>query len=167
MRVYTVHEPPQKGEKPVADPERFAFVRDGFHFWAFLLTPLWMVWHRLWLVLVLYCALTAAIDAALYAVAGRGAPFYAVSLVIGLLVGFEAGTLRRWTLARRGWKNLGVVVGKDLEDAERRFFDAWMRERAAQRQIPAPVPPPAATTFRMPQAVTDIVGLFPEPGTRR
>ena len=34
------------------DPERFVFVRDGFHFWAFLLAPLWLLWHRLWLVLV-------------------------------------------------------------------------------------------------------------------
>ena len=25
---------------------RFVFVRDGFHFWAFLLAPLWMLRHR-------------------------------------------------------------------------------------------------------------------------
>ena len=30
------------------------FVRDGFYFWAFLLGPLWMLWRRLWLVLVVY-----------------------------------------------------------------------------------------------------------------
>ena len=36
--------------------------------------------------------------------------------------------MRRWTLARRGWKNLGVVVGDDLEAAERRFFDAWVKD---------------------------------------
>src|ERR1700754_3878068 len=37
MRIFTVHEPdPRKGEV-AADPERIRFIRDGFHFWAFLL----------------------------------------------------------------------------------------------------------------------------------
>src|SRR5882757_8578104 len=51
MAIYTVHEPPLKGDQTQPDPERFAFVRDGFSFWAYLLTPLWMLRHRLWLVL--------------------------------------------------------------------------------------------------------------------
>ncbi len=49
------------------------------------------------------------------------------SLLIALLVGLEAGALRRWTLERRGWKTHGFVVGDDLEDAERRFFGQWTR----------------------------------------
>ena len=54
MPVYTVHEPPMRGLPSVPDAERFAFVRDGFYFWAFLFAPLWMLWHRMWLVLVGY-----------------------------------------------------------------------------------------------------------------
>ena len=49
MAVYTVHEPPLKRYETDADPERFVFVRDGFSFWAFLLGPLWMLRHRMWL----------------------------------------------------------------------------------------------------------------------
>ena len=52
--IYTVHEPPLKADETRADPERFVFVRDGFSFWAFLLAPLWMLRHRLWLVLLGY-----------------------------------------------------------------------------------------------------------------
>ena len=26
-----------------------AFIRDGFSFLAFLLPPLWLLWHRLWI----------------------------------------------------------------------------------------------------------------------
>ena len=45
MPTYTVHEPPpRKGQS--ADPERFLFVRDGFHFWAFLLAPFWLLARR-------------------------------------------------------------------------------------------------------------------------
>src|SRR5205814_3636753 len=52
MAVYTVHEPPLKRYDAAGDPDRFVFVRDGFSFWAFLLGPLWMIRHRMWLVLI-------------------------------------------------------------------------------------------------------------------
>ena len=42
--------------------DRFAFVRDGFHFWAALLGPLWLAWHRLWLALIGWIVVMAAID---------------------------------------------------------------------------------------------------------
>ena len=43
MSIYTVHEPPPRANEDVPDPVRFVFVRDGFYFWAFLLSPLWML----------------------------------------------------------------------------------------------------------------------------
>jgi len=51
MSVYTVHVPPATAQT-APDPGRFVFVRDGFSFWAFLLGPVWMLWHGMWLVLV-------------------------------------------------------------------------------------------------------------------
>ena len=50
MTTFTVHEPPPRKNEATASPVRFAFVRDGFYFWAFLLGPVWMLYHRLWLV---------------------------------------------------------------------------------------------------------------------
>jgi hypothetical protein len=169
MSIYTVHEPPPRKEEASANPERFVFVRDGFYFWAFLLGPLWMLWRRLWLVTVLYFIVATAIHAGLWAIHASSVTRFAVSFLLALLVGFEAGSLRRWTLTRRGWKNLGVVVGDDLEAAERRFFSAWLpaEGRAA--------PPPAAATMSISREraretlkeARDIIGLFPEPGASR
>jgi len=180
MSVYTVHEPPLRPAEASAEPERFVFVRDGFAWGAFLLPPLWMLRHRLWLVLVLYGLAIAGIDAVLRSI---GASMFFVGLVgfvTSLLVGLEAGTLRRFTLTRRRWRNVGVVSGDDLEDAERRFFDAWFRKapgRAAAPVTPpgAPLaaPRPAAAAVALPAAASrtpepsDVIGLFPEPGARR
>ena len=61
MAVYTVHEPPLRGA-PAPDPERFVFVRDGFSFWALLFGPLWMLRHRMWLVLLGYVLLVGGLD---------------------------------------------------------------------------------------------------------
>jgi Protein of unknown function (DUF2628) len=168
MSVYTVHEPPLRATETLPDAERFAFVRDGFYVWAFLLTPLWMLRCRLWLVFLIYAVIAAAIESLLY-YAGVGAAGVAVAmLLLSLLVGVEASTLRRFTLARRGWRNVGVVSGNDMEVAERRFFAIWARAAAAKRAetqaAPAAVPPapmpPVATS-------SHVIGLFPEPGTQR
>jgi hypothetical protein len=169
MSIYTVHQPPLESGAAAAEPYRFVFVRDGFSWWAFLLTPLWMLRHRLWLALALYVLVAAALDAGLRALGASAVSLVVAGLSISLLAGLEAGTLRRFKLARRHWRNIGVVTGDDLEDAERRFFDAWIRQAPARRptapngaasgSAAPPAPPPAAPS--------GVIGLFPEPGARR
>jgi hypothetical protein len=163
MSVYTVHQPPPRRGEAAPDPQRIVFVRDGFHVWAFLLGPLWMLYRRLWLVTVLYLVLTAAIEFALWAAKAGALLQIVAGLLLALLVGLEAGTLRRWTYRRRGWKDLGLVVGDDREAAERRFFAAWT---GGEPKRPAPAPP--AATPRVPASTApDVIGLFPEPGAPR
>jgi Protein of unknown function (DUF2628) len=167
MPTYTVHEPPRKPGETASNPERFLFVRDGFHFWAFVLAPLWLLAHRLWLAFAIYAAGNAVVNGALYVI---GAPSLAktlVSLPIALLVGFEAAAIWRWTLTRRGWKMLGFVVGDDSEAAERRFYSEWARLTNGVRQSTKPEQHFAAPVRRGPPSPTDVIGLFPEPGGSR
>src|SRR4029078_3035749 len=99
----------------------------GFYFWAFLLGPVWMLYHRLWLVLLMYLAGNTAIQVALWALGVSGLVKFAVALLIALRVVFEAGSLRRWSLRR--WTNRGIVVAYNREAAEHRFFDLWAGSR--------------------------------------
>src|SRR3954447_5972596 len=162
MSIYTVHEPPLKAGESTPDPDRFVFVRDGFSFWAFLLAPLWMLRHRLWLVFFGYALLVVGVGIGLHVLDASRTVKVVVALLLALLIGFEAGTLRRFTLGRRGWSNVGVVVGDDRDTAERRFFDAWANDtRSRNQMIVSPPPPPAAGSRRSVNAA-DIVGLFPE-----
>ena len=173
MPVYTVHAPVVDRAAPHRATERFVFVRDGFHFWAFLLGPLWLAWHRLWLALIGYIIGIAAVEIMLSLLhAGSGARF-AVMLLIALLMGFEAASLRRWTLSRRKWRQLDLVVADDEETAERRFFDRWTP--GSGESLP-PVdrggPPPTREVpgqpfSKPPSQHGDILGLFPQPGVLR
>jgi hypothetical protein len=166
MSVYTVHQPPLRAAEASPDPERFVFVRDGFNFWAFLLAPLWMLGHRLWLVLLIYLVAIAGIQNAMHYVGVGAAGSAFAALLIAILVGAEASTLRRFTLDRRGYRQVGVVGGTNAEAAERRFFDVWTTTGSDKPSGPPAspaVPPPMP---RLPQA-PDIVGLFPEPGASR
>jgi hypothetical protein len=170
MRIYSVHEPPAHWREARRGPENFAFVRDGFHFWAFLLTPLWMLRHRLWLVLIGYLVLVGALVVGLrWAGVSANASSW-ILIMLSLLIGLEAGSLRRWTLRRRQWIDHGVVAAKNLEEAERRFFDAWTGAAASPSAAPAAAPAsafPPGSSFLRPRPAQDIVGLFPEPGAPR
>ena len=171
MSIYTVHEPLPRASEATADPVRFRFVRDGFHFWAFVLGPVWMLFHRLWLVFLLYVILSAALQTALWFAGATWGTKFVIGLLISMLIGLEAPTLRRWTLSRRGWSTVGVVAADDAESAERRFFDAWSRQAAPRRWDRAP--PPAASqaptqAYPAPtQTQPAVLGLFPEPGLPR
>jgi hypothetical protein len=171
MSVYAVYQPPLRPADNLPVTDRFVFVRDGFSWWAFLLTPFWMLRHRLWLVLSVYVLVLAGIDAALHALGASTFSIVLAGALISLFVGLEAGTLRRWTLSGRGWRNVGVVSGHDAEEAERRFFDAWVRRTAAQRSASTQTPPPPPTspgpTDPFSAERSGVVGLFPEPGGHR
>jgi Protein of unknown function (DUF2628) len=175
MSIYTVYEPPLKAHESAPDPERFVFVRDGFSFWAFLLAPWWMLRHRLWLALVCYVILAVALSVALRLIGTSAAVAIIAGALFSLLVGFEAATLRRFGLARRGWRNVGIVVGDDVESAERRFFDAWankswVNKSWAERPSVDGVPRASSPAMGVPMArrpSSEVVGLFPQPGAPR
>ena len=167
MSVYTVYAPPLRATDTAPDPERFVFVRDGFSFSAFLFSVIWMVWHRLALVLLLYVVIAAAVETALRYAGFSDLVLAAVAVALSFLVGAEASTLRSFTLERRGFTTVGVVGGDNLEVAERRFFDTWVREAghvpAQGRTPPAPTPP----AFHQAPQSSEVIGLFPEPGANR
>ena len=160
MAIYTVHEPPRPSSDAMADADRFVFVRDGFYGWAFLLAPLWMIYRGLWLVLLLYLIAGVGIGAALWALGASNLTQAAVALLLMILVGTEAATLRRWTLTRRGWRHVGVVAGEDVESAERRFFAAWFGPHDRRSDAPG-------AGMRMATPADEVIGLFPQPEASR
>ena len=137
MPTFTVHQPPLRDGQSAADPLRFVFVRDGFHFWAFVLAPVWLLVHKLWLVFALYVVLNVALALGFALIGVPPAARLIAGILIGLLVGLEAATLWRWTLSRRGWKTVGTVVAENEETAERRFFSAWTESEQARPVQPA------------------------------
>ncbi len=164
MATYSVHAPPPR-DGDQTDPERFVFVRDGFYFWAFLLAPFWLLVHRLWLALVGYFVVTGLVGVLFYWTGTPSTLEFFGSLAVSLLVGFEAATLWRWTLARRGWTMLGFVVGDSMETAERRFFAEWTKGAPAQRVATMPAQTYATPVRRGSPSGNDVIGLFPEPGS--
>ena len=176
MPVYTIHAPRAAGPEALVAPDKFQFVRDGFHFWAFVAAVIWLIWHRLWLALLGYVLLSVAAEVALSMLGAGSGTRMVVMLLFALLMGFEAASLRRWTLSRRKWHQVDIVVADDEESAERRFFDRWtarhdlLSDRAGtDRGAPPPTRNIPGQPFSRPPSGSreEIIGLFPQPGASR
>ena len=81
-------------------------------------------------------------------------------------MGLEAASLQRWTLSRRKWRQLDIVVADSEEAAERRFFERWSAKTARDGNRGNASSPPPLPRASLTQSES-VIGLFPEPGASR
>ncbi len=164
MAVYTVHAPASYGVDVRTTSDKIVFIRDGFYFWAFIAAIVWLFWHRLWLATLGYLVLIVAVQLALTALGVSNGIEFVVFAAIALLVGLEAGSLWRWTLARRKWRQLGVVVARNEREAEQRFFERFSAGGYSQtaRGVSSSLPPIPRSSIS-----DDATGFFPSSGVLR
>ena len=119
MRLYTVHvrTPTERLDRDVV------LVREGFNWPAFLFSGLWALWCRLWLVALGLIALELAWSALAFELVLNPLTQGVISIGLALIIGWLANDLRRWTLFRRGYAEVGVVAANNNDAAMQRFFD--------------------------------------------
>jgi hypothetical protein len=95
-----------------------AVVPDGFSWFAALLPPVYAIVHGLWLALLGYVVVAAALGFGGRLI-GDDAAFW-IYVVFAVWIGFEASALRRGALRRRGWRYRTEVIApaEDLAQLE-------------------------------------------------
>lgn len=126
MATFTVHERPAHAADRIDRAAELVFVRDGFNWAALLFGPIWMIAKGLWWPLVGYLVILLAVGAGAPLVGLHTSTLALATVALNLLVGLEGSSLQRWTLARRGWTEIGSVVGRTAGECERRFFEGWL-----------------------------------------
>jgi len=110
MRSYTAH------IKPDCPP---VLLPDGWSWAAAIFGPLWLLFHRAWVLALLFAAVVVVVQVA--------AP-PELALVIGLGLGVLSGLLGRdavrWSLERRDYLLAHVLVARDEEGALARLLQA-------------------------------------------
>jgi hypothetical protein len=173
MPVYTVHAP---ADAPLSSghADRITFIRDGFHFWALVFGPFWLLVNRLWLAFIGYIVVVGSLEVMMALLRVPTSARLLVMVLIAVLMGIEAANIKRWSYSRRRWREIGLVVGDDEEMAERRFFEQRgfnnnpQADAIATQTLP-PFPPPSYPPASPPRYGDrrEIIGLFPEPGGTR
>lgn len=124
--IYTVHENAQAREPS----DRIVLVREGFSFWAFIFTVLWLLLHQCWRMAGLYLLCMALIEYGAPRLGVGAAGLTLLPLALQVWLGFAAHDARRAALARRGYREIDVVCAESELLAERRYFDRqpWLRQ---------------------------------------
>ena len=146
MAIYSIF------RKAGAPREDAVFVKEGFSVAGFVLTFVWALWNRMWVVAAAILAVMAAVVLAGSLSAAKEAVVAAVNAGLALIFGFEAQALRGWSLRRSGHVQDGLVEAASLEEAELKYFAAT---------LPAARVAPQAAAIR-PQGGSqgDPLGLF-------
>jgi hypothetical protein len=120
VRVYTAHYRPT-----VPPPDReVVLVKEGFCWPALFVSPLWALWHRLWIEAVVLIAAPLALEFAFELVGLAPLGVSAAGLGLSAIIACVANDLRRASLERRGYRMAGVVAGSDYDTALARLIDA-------------------------------------------
>jgi hypothetical protein len=167
VTAFAVYESPKEAPDLFERANRLAFVKEGFSWPALLVPLLWLIYHRMWIELIVLIAVYLGLQWA-FGTDPQGQTLAAwASLAVGILFAFEANDLRSASLERRGYRLAGVASGRDRTEAERSFFTAWlplqarqakvaerMQERRAEVEATAPISRSEGE---------EVIGLFPRP----
>jgi hypothetical protein len=125
MTTYSIYAKPN--DRTAAEA---IFLPDKFSWAAFVLTWVWALWNRMWIVAVLALSLMF-IASALPAV-----PQFLLSLGVSILMGLHGNDLLGWSLTRRGLSEIGQSNGDSLEEAELRFYVDGIKTSTVASHVP-------------------------------
>lgn len=144
MKSFVFFRPPEKsGERGLP-----VFVRDGFTVAGFILGPLWLAWHRLWLPAIVALAAVVVLNAVGIRLGVEEATSW-LSLLVSLWIGLEGSALRMAGLRRRGFTDGGVITADNRDDAELRYA-AGEGDLVALSEAPVATPAPPIKPDRRP-----------------
>ncbi|QEE39783.1 MULTISPECIES: DUF2628 domain-containing protein [unclassified Methylobacterium] len=153
MRSYTLHLPIDARPGESIGLDRAVLVPDGFAWPSFAFGVLWFLFHRLWIAALIVLAGFLALAGIGHLLGLPAGIATLVTLLTSWLVGLEASSLRRWTLARLGWPARDAVIAATPEEAEARALNRWLDSSAAAPRAPFPAGPTRRTE--------PVIGLFP------
>ncbi|MEZ0168849.1 DUF2628 domain-containing protein [Microvirga sp. TS319] len=159
MTTYTLYLP---GDARPGDPaalEEAELVKDAFSWGAFFFTFLWFFFHRLWLAGLAVLVLILAFGGLLELLNVHPAAGTVATLLLQVLIGLEANSLKRWTLSRRGFRLADVVTAADRDEADAKACARWLAQRPAPIPTRNAAPGPVPSTLKRPDPV---IGLFPD-----
>lgn len=170
--TYTVHERGGASGTLAERADAIAFVKEGFAWLALFFPLLWLLYYRMWIVLAGFVGIIAVMETGLTATGLVDGVAAWATILLTLVFAVQANDLRRWSLARKGYRLFGPVTGPSLAACEARFFDVWLKGQEKRENVtpalakgkskiaPAANPRPRNNDST---AGDDVIGLFPDP----
>jgi hypothetical protein len=131
LRIYTIHIKPG-----LAEPyEHAEFVEEGFNWYAFFFTGLWLLYKRLWWQAALVIALSGVLGFLKVEEAMQPMSIALLQVTLGILVGYHANDWVRAKLKRSAYIVADIVSGENILRAEQRFFDRFTASKQQHQNL--------------------------------
>lgn len=171
MVTYTVHERGGEETDIAARAEKIVFIKEGFAWLALVFPLVWLLYHRLWIVLAGFVVIITLLEVGVMSLGLNEAVAVFTTLALSAIFALQANDLRRWSLERKGFALADLVSAVDRSECERKFFSRWLAHEGAGSdpapQMSAKSPKPETAFQDKPSKAgtgDDVIGLFPEPG---
>jgi hypothetical protein len=159
MNIYAVFVP--LGLSPIKKMESIQFVKQGFDWEAFLITPLWAMRRGLWLALSLWIAALAATGLIAVLAQLSGAVAFLIFVLISLAFGMESDRFRQARLTNAGFLLQGLALGASLTEAETLYLSAGRNRSFEFEHAPMQGNARKRQTLSGSAGESDLLGLFP------
>lgn len=176
MQTYTIYERYPASEDIEQRASELVFVKEGFSIFAFLVPLIWLLFNRMWWEAGAFFGFVVILDGVLTLLGVGPEINAAVSLLINVIFAFEARNLHRYALERKGYSMIAIASGRNLDEAEQRFFTEWLpgaRLNYTHMPLPPdmpPVPGMSATAALSASgqgrdfSMQPVIGMFPTHG---
>jgi hypothetical protein len=165
VTVYAIYEPEKTAPDIAERADGLVFVKEGFSWPALFVPALWLIYHRMWIELMLFSLLLLLVGWVFGSGSSGSLLLNLISFGIVAMLAFEANDLLGAALERRGYRYAGVALGPDRQSAELSFFRKWLPEHGRNERAPktSSPPPPTAAPSRTAGEGDEVIGLFPKP----
>lgn len=117
MSIFTVYENPN----PLSS-ELIVLVKEGFCWPAFFFSFLWALYEGLWSIAFLYLVILISGITFIKIFFFNENVVYLYLFIFNFGYAFLVNDFRRIVIYFKGWPSLAIVQGKNLKEAEERFF---------------------------------------------
>ncbi len=128
MKTYTVHFPKGTTASTHDALLNTTLIADGFSWGAFFFGPFWFFWNRLWLAGFLVLGAITILSVLFSLLEVHEGVASIINLLIMILQGLEANTLKRWTFECKGRPIAGFVTGQDDSEAEAKMIVIGLKQ---------------------------------------
>lgn len=127
MLTYTVHKKNQSDSDSIAIyvPERFSWT-------AMLLTPFWILYHKLWGVFIGYLICSFLINELIISEIINTSSGFVLYYGLSALFGFSAFDFYRDSLKSKGFKLVDIIIASSEDEAELKYISYHVKNYETQ-----------------------------------
>lgn len=126
-KIYSIYIDPSS----TAPLESAEFIEERFCFPAFIFSGLWLLYHRLWVPLLVVILLRLGVEALIHAELLNLSSRWITELAIAFYIALSAADLRGARLHNKGYILSDVRVADGLLPAQQRFFERKLNSSSA------------------------------------